>query len=74
MNKEKKQNFSAASTESCAEEKQQFLQEFDQQMHRLGKITLIAAVILLVSLPFVIGVINGVMPDGKGFLAGFAKV
>jgi len=74
MNKEKKQNFSAASIENCAEEKQQFLQEFDQQMHRLGKITLIAAVILLVSLPFVIGVINGVMPDGKGFLAGFAKV
>ena len=57
-----------------AQEKQQFLEELNNDLHRLGRLTLVAAVILMIALPFIVGVINGVMPDGKGFLAGFAKV
>ena len=56
------------------QKKQQFLDELNSSLHRLGRLTLIAAVVMLISLPFVIGLINGVMPDGKGFLSGFAKV
>lgn len=55
-------------------EKEKFFEEYNNSLHRLGRITLIAAVILLVGLPFVIGVINGVMPEGKGFISGMAKV
>ena len=56
------------------QKKQQFLDELNSSLHRLGRLTLIAAVFMLIGLPFVIGLINGVMPDGKGFLSGFAKV
>ena len=53
---------------------QEFLEEFNAGLHRLGRITLIISVILLVGAPFIIGAVNGVMPDLKGFLSGFAKV
>ena len=75
MEKErKKQNAGAPEQELNVQGKQQFLNELNGSLHRLGRLTLIAAVILLVGLPFVVGIVNGVMPDGKGFLAGFAKV
>lgn len=56
------------------QEKEQFLEEFNNGLHRLGRLMLVTAVILLIGVPFVIGAINGVLPDGKGFLSGFAKV
>ena len=55
-------------------DKNQFFEEFNKGLHRIGRIMLISAVILLVAVPFVTGVIYGVMPDLKGFLSGFAKV
>lgn len=56
------------------EQKRQFLDDFNNGLHRMGRIFLIISVIALVAVPFVIGAINGVMPDGMGFLSGFAKV
>lgn len=55
-------------------EKEKFFEEFNNGLHRIGRITLILAVILLLAVPFVFGMVNGVSPDLKGFLAGFAKV
>ena len=55
-------------------QREQFLEEYNKGLHRLGKMLLITAVVLLASLPFVIGAVNGVMPSLNGFLAGFAKV
>ena len=55
-------------------EKELFFKEFNDSLHRLGRIMMIAAVILLGSVPFIVGAANGVSPDLKGFLAGFAKV
>ncbi len=55
-------------------EKEKFFKEFNDGLHRIGRITLILAVILLVAIPFVIGAINGVMPDFGAFLKGFANV
>ena len=55
-------------------EKDQFFEDFNKGLHRIGRIMLISAVLLLVALPFIAGVIYGVMPDLKGFLSGFAKV
>lgn len=55
-------------------EQEKFLEDFNKGLHRMGRITLIVSVILLVAVPFVFGIVNSVMPDVKGFLSGFAKV
>ena len=56
------------------QEKAAFFAEFNNGLHRIGRITLVLAVIMLVSVPFIVGAMNGVMPDMKGFLKGFATV
>ena len=55
-------------------EKEKFFKEFNDGLHRIGRFMLITAVVMLVSVPFIIGGINGVSPDFGGFLSGFAKV
>ena len=55
-------------------EKEKFFKEFNDGLHRIGRIMLIAGALLLIAVPFVVGSMNGVMPDMKAFLAGFAKV
>ncbi len=56
------------------EQQEQFFKEFNNGLHRLGRIMLISAIILLVAVPFVVGLINDVSPSLNGFLAGIAKV
>ena len=56
------------------QEKEKFFEEYNNGLHRLGRITLIVAAALLIAVPFVIGMLNGVSPDWKGTLSGFAKV
>ena len=55
-------------------EKELFLKEFNDGLHRLGRIMMIVAVVLLLAVPFAVGAVNVVSPDLKGFLVGFAKV
>ena len=55
-------------------EKELFFKEFNEGLHRLGRLMMVAAVVLLTAVPFVVGAVNGVAPDLGGFLAGFAKV
>ncbi len=55
-------------------DKEKFFEEFNDGLHRIGRITLILGTLMLVAVPFIIGAINGVMPDLGGFLAGLAKV
>jgi len=55
-------------------EREKFFKQFNDDLHRLGRIMLIIAVLLLVCVPFVVGAANGVFPELKGFLTGFAKV
>ncbi len=54
--------------------KQQFLDEYNNELHRLGRLTLIVGVIILVAVPFAFGMISGVSPDMQGFLKGFINV
>lgn len=56
------------------EEKIRFFTKFNDSLHRIGRITLIIGVILLVSVPFVFGLITGEMPAGGAFLSGIVKV
>ena len=55
-------------------QKEQFFNEFNNSLHRLGKILLFVSMILLLSVPFVIGALNSVMPGLGSFLSGMAKV
>ena len=50
------------------------LEQFNRQMHRIGRMMLITAVVLLMAVPFLFGAIYGVTPNLKGFLSGFLKV
>ena len=43
-------------------QKELFFTEFNNSLHRLGKILLFVSMILLLSVPFVIGALNSVMP------------
>ena len=72
---EEKKNLSTQAAPKISEEEQQvFFENFNNGLHRIGRITLILSVILLVAIPFIIGAKNGVTPDMGGFLSGFAKV
>lgn len=51
-----------------------FLNQFNNKMHRLGRIMLVTSVILLLAVPFLLGAIYGVSPDMRGFIDGFIKV
>ncbi len=57
-----------------SKEKELFFEEFNNGLHKIGRITMILALILLFSVPFVVGALNGVSPDWKAFMAGFANV
>ena len=56
------------------QEQKDFFENYNRQIHRLGRFTLIVSVILLIGVPLVFGVLFDAMPSGKGFLAGIAKV
>lgn len=55
-------------------EKEKFFEEFNNGLHRLGKITMFLVIIILILVPIVMGAVFGVSPDMEGFLAGLAKV
>lgn len=55
-------------------EKELFFQEFNNSIHRLGRVTLIVMTALLLAVPFLYGSINSVSPSVGGFLSGLAKV
>ncbi|MBE6037760.1 MAG: hypothetical protein E7218_00955 [Anaerofustis stercorihominis] len=55
-------------------DKQKFFNDFNESLHRLGRFTLILGTLMLVAVPFVIGMINDTMPSLAGFLKGFMNV
>ncbi len=55
-------------------DKELIFKEYNASLHRIGRILLVTAMALLLAVPFVVGMFNGVMPDLNGFLAGIAKV
>ena len=55
-------------------EKEQYLNEFNNGLHRMGRVLLVSSIVILSAVPFVIGMFYGVTPDMAAFLAGYAKV
>lgn len=56
------------------QDREKFFEDFNNGLHRLGRITLIAGIIVLMAVPFAFGVIVGVMPDMPAFLKGWINV
>ncbi len=55
-------------------EKELFYENFNNGLHRLGRITMVLTILILLAVPFLMAGIFGVSIDGNGFLAGFLKV
>ncbi len=56
------------------QEKEKYLEEFNNSLHRLGRFLLVTAIVILSAVPFQIGMLYGVTPDMAAFLEGYAKV
>lgn len=55
-------------------EKEKFFEDFNKGLHRIGKITMLVGLLVLMAVPFVIAGIYDVSIDAEGFWKGFAKV
>ena len=55
-------------------EREKYINDFNNSLHRLGRFLMLTTIAMLVSVPFIFGAIYGITPDLKGFLAGYAKV
>lgn len=56
------------------QEKEKYLEELNNGLHRLGRLLLVSGIIVLSLVPFLIGMLYGVTPDMAAFLEGYAKV
>lgn len=55
-------------------EKEKFFEDFNKGLHRIGKLTMLLGLLVLMAVPFVIAGIYDVSIDAEGFWKGFAKV
>ena len=55
-------------------EKQEFFEEFNKGLHRIGRVMMVVTLVLLTGVPFLIAAMSGVSIDGKGFLSGLLNI
>ena len=55
-------------------DREQFFTDFNNGLHRIGRITMLLMIAALLSVPFIFGAINGLSPDWAGFIDGIIKV
>ena len=56
------------------DEKQKFFEEFNNSLHRIGRVTMVLMVGLLLMVPITFGMLNDLSPDWSGFVNGIIKV
>ena len=56
------------------DEKQKFFEEFNNSLHRIGRITMVLMIGLLLMVPITFGLLNDLSPDWNGFVNGIIKV
>lgn len=56
------------------DEQQNFFESFNNSLHRLGRVTMVLMVILLLGVPVAFGLMNDLSPDWSGFFNGLVKV
>lgn len=54
--------------------KQEFLDKYNNDLHRLGRLTLLLGVVVLIAVPFLFGMLTGTSPDMGGFVKGIINV
>ena len=54
--------------------KQEFLDKYNNDLHRLGRFTLIVGVVVLLAVPFLFGMLSGTSPNMGGFVKGIINV
>lgn len=55
-------------------EKEKFMKQFNDGLHRLGRITALLTIVMLVSIPFIMSMMTGSEINWSGFISGFMKV
>ena len=55
-------------------DREQFFKDFNNGLHRIGRVTMVLMIGALLTVPFAFGALNGVAPDWAGFLDGIIKV
>ena len=55
-------------------EKQNFFDDFNKGLHRIGKVMMVLTLALLVGFPILIALMNQVSIDGKGFVSGMLSI
>ena len=55
-------------------EKEKFFEDFNNGLHRIGRITMFLGILVLMAVPFIVAGIYGASIDASGFWSGFAKV
>lgn len=55
-------------------EKEKFFEDFNNGLHRIGRITMFLGILVLMAVPFIVAGIFGASINVSGFWAGFAKV
>ena len=56
------------------DEKQKFFEEFNNSLHRIGRVTMVLMIGLLLMVPITFGMLNDLSPDWSGFVNGIIKV
>jgi len=56
------------------DEQQKFFEEFNNGLHRIGRVSMLVMIALLLTVPFGFGLMNGVSVDWNGFVNGIIKV
>jgi len=57
-----------------AEDKQAFFERYNEGVHRMGRAWTVATLSYMLAVPFLLGLVLGVMPDMNAFLKGFLNV
>ena len=55
-------------------DREQFFERFNNDLHRIGRISMVLMIGALLCVPVVFGALNGLSPDWGGFLDGIIKV
>ena len=55
-------------------DREQFFERFNNDLHRIGRISMVLMIGALLCVPIVFGLLGGVSPDWGGFLDGIIKV
>ena len=55
-------------------DREQFFQDFNNGLHRIGRTAMVLMIGALLTVPFIFGWLNDVSPDWGGFIDGIIKV